>query len=404
MRILVHDYSGHPFQVQLSRALAHRGHDVLHVHCSSYQSGKGALSHQDDDPAALRIEAIDLGTTFDRYSPARRIRQELAYGGAFSKVAARYRPDVVLATNDPLLAKACAARWFRHSGTPWVFWLQDVYSVAMAGYATSRLGPLGAVLGQSFQSVERRLLRQASAIVLITDDFLAELRRWRVPENRCHIIENWAPLRDLPTRPKHNEWSREHRLDDRLVLLYSGTLGLKHDPRMLLALAQRFRGDPAVRVVVVSEGSGADWLAEQLACTELDNLMVLPYQPYERLADVLASADVLVAMLEPAAGSFSVPSKILSYLCAGRPILAAMPRENLGARTIERAGAGRVVASGDVEGFTAAAAHLLDDEPGRRLHGEQARSYAERTFDIEAIVARFEPILYGAARRHRLPA
>jgi hypothetical protein len=67
---------------------------------------------------------------------------------------------------------------------------------------------------------------------------------------------------------------------------------------------------------------------------------VLDYQPYGQLAEVLATADVLVALLESSAGIFSVPSKVLAYLCAARPLLASMPKENLAARTIERAGAG----------------------------------------------------------------
>ena len=40
---------------------------------------------------------------------------------------------------------------------------------------------------------------------------------------------------------------------------------------------------------------------------------------------MLASADVLVALLETDAGAFSVPSKVLTSLSAGRPILAAIP-------------------------------------------------------------------------------
>ena len=35
MKIIVHDYAGHPFQVQLSRRLASRGHEVLHLYCAS---------------------------------------------------------------------------------------------------------------------------------------------------------------------------------------------------------------------------------------------------------------------------------------------------------------------------------------------------------------------------------
>ena len=58
--------------------------------------------------------------------------------------------------------------------------------------------------------------------------------------------------------------------------------------------------------------------------------MLLPYQPFGRLSEVLASADVLVALLESDAGAYSVPSKVLTYLAAGRPILGAIPAEKSG--------------------------------------------------------------------------
>lgn len=43
MRILICDYSGHPFQVELSRGLAARGHAVLHLHFADFQTPKGNL-------------------------------------------------------------------------------------------------------------------------------------------------------------------------------------------------------------------------------------------------------------------------------------------------------------------------------------------------------------------------
>ena len=94
-------------------------------------------------------------------------------------------------------------------------------------------------------------------------------------------------------------------------------------------------------MLVVSEGPGADWLAEHASPD--DALRLLPYQPYERLPEVLASADVLVAVLEPDAGAFSVPSKVLTYLCAGRPLLGALPADNLAARVVTQSGGGIVV-------------------------------------------------------------
>lgn len=399
MRVLVHDYSGHPFQAELSRGLASRGHEVLHVHCGSFQTGKGALETGPADPEGLRFHAIKLPKNFERYSSSRRLQQELDYGRRFNRIAAAYRPEVVLSSNDPLFAKSWIAAGCRRQRLPWVFWLQDIYSVAMARYAERKYGLAGLAAGVSFQALERRLLTEASAVVMITDDFRPTLLRWGIPVSRSHVIENWAPLDELPLRDKDNAWAREHDLLGRRVLLYSGTLGLKHDPAPLLELARRYAAEPDVRVVVVSEGKGADWLRTQQRHHDVDNLVLLPYQPYERLPEVFATADVLLALLSSQAGAFSVPSKILSYLCAGRPILAILPEANLAVRTINRAEAGIVVAPGDLSGFLEGADKLLSSGQLRQVVGANARRYAEKHFDIDTISARFESILASALHR-----
>jgi colanic acid biosynthesis glycosyl transferase WcaI len=108
---------------------------------------------------------------------------------------------------------------------------------------------------------------------------------------------------------------------------------------------------------------------------------------------------VLVALLEPTAGTFSVPSKVLSYLCAGRPILAAIPPENLAARTIERARAGLVVSPTDAEAFLVAAKRLRVEDGLRQESGTAARAYAEVTFDTNRITDRFETVIDRAVAR-----
>jgi glycosyltransferase involved in cell wall biosynthesis len=117
---------------------------------------------------------------------------------------------------------------------------------------------------------------------------------------------------------------------------------------------------------------------------------------------VLATADVLIALLEPDASEFSVPSKVLTYLTAGRPILAAMPPDNLAARTVLRAAAGQVVHPGDHQALAVAAASLLDDVEGRRRMAASGRAYAEATFGIGPIADRFEAVVDAARIGHRV--
>ena len=288
-------------------------------------------------------------------------------------------------------------RWCRRHHRGFVFWVQDIYAEAIARLVAPKLGPLGAPVVWHYRRLEAGLLRRSDQVVAITDDFRPLLRNWSIDERRVSTVENWAPLEELPTRARDNDFARQHGLNDKLVFMYSGTLGLKHNPGLLLGIAERYRDDPRVRVVVISEGLGASWLAERRQAERLDNLLLLPFQPFSRMPDMLASADVLMAILEPEAGVYSVPSKVLTYLCAGRPLLAAMPSENLAARTIAAQQAGLVVAPDDAQGFAGAASRLHDDPAVRTTMGCNGRRYAEATFDIHGIADRFETILTKAS-------
>jgi glycosyltransferase involved in cell wall biosynthesis len=257
------------------------------------------------------------------------------------------------------------------------------------GILFARLG------GQALQAIERQLLRFSDAIVTITKDFLPVLEDWGIEGSKCSVIENWAPIDEIPLRARDNHWSRTHGSNSEVVFLYSGTLGLKHNPDILYDLAQHLLPVEA-KVIVISEGLGIERLRSLQSTRELPNLQLLPFQPYECLPDVLAAADVLVVLLERDAGVFSVPSKVLSCLCAARPILGIMPRENLAARNILMAGAGIVVDPGDVSGFLDGTDALLKDEAMRRDMGSRARAFAEFAFDGDAIADRFESLLNTA--------
>ncbi|MBE3144590.1 MAG: hypothetical protein IMZ61_11795 [Planctomycetes bacterium] len=169
---------------------------------------------------------------------------------------------------------------------------------------------------------------------------------------------------------------------------------MKHNPDLLLQLSLAFAGNPVGWVVVISQGLGADWLKERISAQNLGNLTVLDYQPLEVLPDVLAAGDVLVAILEPEAGIYSVPSKVLSYLCAGRSLLLAMSPDNLAARTVVEAQAGVVVNPDNLSGFVSAARNLMERPDLREFYGKNARRYAEMHFDIDQITWQFEEILH----------
>jgi len=396
MKILVHDYAGHAFPTSLSRALAARGHDVVHAFAGSLQTPRGDLQRNDKDAESLEFREIPMDPQYPRYkySFRRRRSMEIRYGNAAADFVRSWKPDAVLSGNTPTETQEPITRATVESGGRFYYWVQDFYSLAVDKLLRKKIPVAGGFIGAWYRLLDSRQFRRSSGIVAITADFTPILAgEFGVDPERVSVVPNWAVIEDIPSLPKDNPWSRRHGLHDKFVYLYSGTIGMKHNPAMLLELAKRFEKDPEVMVVIVSEGIGAEWLRRESAAAGLKNLLLLPYQSFSELPSVLASGDVLVGILDEEAGIFSVPSKTLSYLCAARPLLLAVSKENLAARITREHGAGLTVAPKDMEGFLAAASFLRASPDECAAFGAKARAYAEATFPIEKTAITFEKIL-----------
>ena len=399
MQIAVHDYAGHVFQFDLSRALARRGHVVRHFFFADDIGPKGPSQTGADDPPTLSIDPISIGIPYSKDNFVQRRNGDLRYGRIAAQRIAAFRPDVVISGNTPLDAQTQILEKAHSAGAAFVFWMQDFYSLAIERLLGGRWMGGGRLIAEYYKRLEGRLLTQSDGIVLISEDFVGPLSTLAAAEDRVSVIPNWGALDAIPTRPKDNIWSRRHGLHDRFVFLYSGTLALKHNPDWLWALAAAFKDDPQVAVVLTASGVSYEALKERAKSESLPNLRFLPLQPVAELPDLLASADVTIGLLESDAGAFSVPSKVLSYLCAGRPILLAAPQANLAASMVTRAEAGLVVSADDHAAFMAAARRLRSDAALCDELGRSAREYAVANFEVEAVADRFEAA-FSRARDH----
>ncbi len=396
MRIVVHDYAGHAFPTSLSRALAARGHEVVHAFAGSLQTPRGDLATKPGDPLGLSFREMPMDPEYTRYkySFRRRRSMEVRYGRRVARFISEWKPDAVLSGNTPTETQEPISRAATAGNGRFYYWVQDFYSLAVDKLLRRRIPVAGAWIGAWYRHLDRRQFQRSSRVIAITGDFTPILtREFGVEDSRIAVVPNWAHIEDIPCLPKDNEWSRRHGLHDKFVYLYSGTIGMKHNPALLLELARRNADKPDVRVVIVSEGIGAEWLKRESAALGLGNMVILPYQEFTELPMLLSSGDVLAGILEDEAGTFSVPSKTLSYLCAGRPLLLSIPLDNLAARIASEHGAGLVSAPGDIDGFLANAEELRNSAGLRARLAGNARAYAEETFPIEKTAARFDEIL-----------
>lgn len=390
MKIFLHDYPGHAFPVQLSRALAHAGHDVVHAYAAVLESPRGGLERRATDPQGLTILPIVTGATMNKYAMVRRVIEERDYGIKLAKAIADVKPDLLVTCTTPNdVLDMLRTKLPKDLRTIW--WLQDIYSVGINSVLSRKQPLIGALAGAVYRFKEKRFANRADHIVSITPDFVPFLKGLGVPAEKISVIENWAPADEITPLPRENAWKQEQGLSGKRIVLYSGTLGLKHNPALLLHTAAHYQEQKRdeIMVVVTTQGLGAEFLTREAKERSIHNLKILPWQPYERLPEVLSSADIITAIIEPDAGQFSVPSKILSCFCAGRPLVASIPAENLAARTIAKAKSGFVVEPGDEKGFISRIDQLLNSPDLAEEFGRNGRAYANKAFDISPIADRF---------------
>jgi colanic acid biosynthesis glycosyl transferase WcaI len=393
MKILLHDFAGHPFAFELSQEMIRRGHRVMHAYFADVSGPKGSVLSEGDEASRLVVEPLTIAKKFNRYSYLQRLRAHWRYVDLLTLKIREFQPDVVLSGNVPTdvqyrLIGVCGRHNIR-----FVHWVQDLYALALETLLRQRFGALGAVAAAPFHFLERRIFNTCDGVVYISDDFSRYAAALNYAARSSVVIENWASLVDLPETPKNNPWSRAHSLHDKFVFLYSGTMGLKHSPHTLVELARRFKNRPEARIVLVSEGIGREYLEQQKRQENLDNLILIDFQAYSDLPAVMGSADVLLANVEPESSVFCVPSKVLSYMCAARPILMSVPKQNLAARVIERAGAGYVCDPSELDEFLGRAENLSQNRDLCAGMGAAARAYAQANFDMSRIGDCFETVL-----------
>jgi glycosyltransferase involved in cell wall biosynthesis len=390
------DYGCHSFSFRLVERLRRDGYPFRYFANGSLESPNlsSLPGWERDHPDMLRV--VRCAKAYGKMNLRDRLKGEIEWSSRCIAALEAESPAAIICSCLPLPVMRRIQAWARGRGVACVYWLQDLQGTAIAELLGKRLGIAGRALGSVATGLERRMLKRSDHIITISPQheqlLPAEIRR----NNRFTLLENWANIEEIPVLSANNAWAARHGLNRTTNIIYSGTLGFKHDLRVFPALASALRHNPDVRVVVVSSGAAADQIREVAQTDGLNNLVVLPFQAYEDVPKVLASASVLIAPLDPSAGSFCVPSKVLSYLCAGRPTVLAIDASNPAARMIRDAYAGVTVTPGDAAAFISAVDHLVNHIDLRMAFGSSARKFAEATFSLDHVAPRFLRILESA--------
>jgi colanic acid biosynthesis glycosyl transferase WcaI len=235
----------------------------------------------------------------------------------------RSRYDAVIGVCPPLQNAVMPGLYALIRRVPFVFHIQDLQVDAAVRLNLLNVGLFGRLL----YSIENLLLERCTRVSTITDAMCRRVVEKGVDPARVWLVPNWADISGITPRSKNNEFRRELGVSAGDVLvMYAGAIGHKQGLDLLLDAADLLRGDVRFHFVIVGFGADRARLVARAEQMRLANLRFLPVQTEERLPDMLAAADIHVAVQRRAASDLVMPSKLTNILAVGRPTVATADR------------------------------------------------------------------------------
>lgn len=314
------------------------------------------------------------------------------------------RVDVVYANTWPLLAGALTALAARLRRIPLVLTIQDVYPESLA--AQGRLVE-GERLYRAMLRLDRWLARQAEKLVVISQRFRRIYEEERgIPQEKLEVVYNWMDPELLA--PVVGENPLRQRLGisrEAFLFVAGGNISRAAGVETAVLAMEKLVDDEALHLVIAGEGQSLG------ACQELARRLpegrVLFHSPWpkDETLSVLEAADVLLLTTTGKQSLASMPSKLITYLLAGRPVLAqALPGSDVAA-LIEAAQCGWLVTPEDAQALAESIRSVAKIPREERLFlGQSGRNYAIKYLGRAANLSRLVDVVEKAAIQPHSPA
>lgn len=212
-------------------------------------------------------------------------------------------------------------------------WIQDLWPESLSATGFVKSPQLLKAVGWMVKAV----YRHCDTLLVQSRAFIEPVARYAAREKIRYYPNS------MDVRPQAASVAIPKDLSDLLeqhfCVVFAGNLGTAQALETLAQAATHLRDDPDIRLVLVGSGSRLAWLQAQKQACGLDNLILPGRFPVEAMPQVFErSAALLVSLNDEEVFSQTIPSKVQSYLAAGRPIIACMNGE--GARVVCEAKAG----------------------------------------------------------------
>jgi colanic acid biosynthesis glycosyl transferase WcaI len=284
------------------------------------------------------------------------------------------RPDAIVVHSPPLTMGVAGWMLKRVWGAALLLNVQDLHPQCYIDQGVLR----NRIVINIWEALERFCYAGADVITVHSDGnrrHVVELKH--AAADKVHVLHNWIDADKERPLPRDNAFAREHGLTGKFVVGYAGTLGMSQGMMTVVEAAVLLRGRDDVLFFIVGDGIDRERLEARVREYGLQNVRFLGMQPREMYPWVVASCDTGLIILNARVRTPVVPSKMLSYMAGGRPIIASVPLEGDVPRFVNEAGCGVCVPPGNPQALARAVVDLADAPDACRRYAAAGRAFVQ---------------------------
>jgi colanic acid biosynthesis glycosyl transferase WcaI len=295
------------------------------------------------------------------------------------------KPDVIMLVQPTLFCAPFTLLYAKLTGSKTIMHIQDFEIDALFG-----LGMMGdGFIGKVVKSAEKWLLSRFDAVSTISYSMIENAKTKGVSDDKIIHFPNWSDTEFVTPNTCGSSLKSEWGFTDSdKVFLYAGNIGNKQGLEVVLDAAKHFSANKDVNFVLVGTGSYVSTLKAMAEEQGLVNVFFKPLQPWERVPEMLALADIHLVVQKKGAADAVLPSKLTNILSAGgHALVTAEEHTELGQIEERHPGIFTCAEPENTEKFIEGIQELLAKDLTE--HNEVAREFAEQYLDKDKILDQF---------------
>ena len=284
--------------------------------------------------------------------------------------------DLVFLSSTPPIMGIVGALIKKWRKIPFVYNLQDIFPDSLI---STGLAKKGGLLWNIGRKIENFIYHNADKIIVISQDFKNNLINKGISLDKIEVIYNWVDEQAvININRSDNRLIKKYNLDpEKFYITYSGNIGLTQNMDLLIRVAEELKEYKKIHFVLIGDGAYKHEVEKIIKERAIENITLLPFQPYEDISHVFSLGNVGLVISKPGVGANSVPSKTWSILSAGRPVLANFDPNEL-KDIINDNHCGIFTAAGDFKLLKESIIFMSDHPDLCEKYGENGRKYIEQ--------------------------